>query len=622
MKDRKQKMEHSFREQYKNQVKALADQMRDEPLPHLTEELFALFETTGNRLQYEDVYFRRRKFLAVYGVAVYMFQRQEDVKKLAEVIEEICTEECWALPAHVNRKEDVKWRVTVDLFASETAQALAELVSFVNAALTEEYRLPVELCIRVREEIERRVFVPFFSSAPNYGCWECSDHNWNAVCAGSIGSACIYLMEGKEEERLLDCIRRICHSLAFYLDGFKEDGACMEGIGYFTYGMTYFAGFAEQLFRYTKGTINLFDNEKVRRIACFQQKMYFQSGRTVSFSDGGQTAKFRMGLTSFLARKYPEVRLPGTSPVGMDTSSVLGSSVWSYQLAADFESDSCYRFMGLLRDYIWTEELPATKTLHSLSDEAPQQKISAARHDVLPAAQWSICESAMGTAMAMKGGTNGEPHNHNDVGSFFYLTGDEFLLTDLGAGEYTKDYFGEKRYEILCNSSSGHSVPIVGGKEQRAGAEYGASEFKTDGNGTTWVEFAGAYEKGMAKRLIRETRFGLESGVLTVSDTYDLPEETGSFIEQLVTQGKVSVDGHTVQILGEQHGCIVQLPEDVQRIWCREEEHRNHVGVPETVRLIRWEVPLCCGKENKGTTWFTVLPNRRQVFDFKRSEIT
>lgn len=603
-------MEYSFREQYKNQVRILADQMRDEAMPPLTEELFALFETTGNRLQYENVYFRRRKFLAVYGVAACMFQRQEDIKKLAEVAEEICAEECWALPAHVNRKEDIEWRITVDLFASETAQALAELVSFVDALLPKEHRLPEGLCTKVREEIERRVFTPFFRSVPNYGCWECSDHNWNAVCAGSIGSACIYLMEGKEDERLLGCIKRLCHSLTFYLDGFKEDGACMEGIGYFTYGMTYFVGFAEQLLRYSKGAINLFDNEKVRRIACFQQKMYFRSGKTVSFSDGEQAAKFRMGLTSFLASQYPEVSLPGSSTADMGDSFASKVSAQNNPLAADFESDSCYRFMGLLRDYIWTEGLPASKTQHVLSDAVPPQK-AAARHDVLPDAQWSICESTAGAAMAVKGGTNGEPHNHNDVGSFFYLAGDAFLLTDLGAGEYTKDYFGERRYDILCNSSFGHNVPIIDGSGQKAGAEYRASEFEADGNGTTRVEFAGAYEKGTVNCLIRETRFDLDTGVLSVSDTYDLPEGTESFTEQLVTQGEVGIEGHIVRIFLGEYSCMVQLPKEIQHIWCQEEEHRNHAGVSETVRLIRWEVPLRSGEENKGMTWFRVSSDKR-----------
>lgn len=597
--------------------------MREEPLPKLTEALFALFETTGNRLQYEAVYFRRRKFLAVYGIAAYIFRRQEDIEKLEEVLEEICAEECWALPAHVNRRADAGWRTTVDLFAAETAQALAEIVSLVNASLPEECKLLDTLCKRVEAEIERRVFAPFFGSCPNYGCWECADHNWNAVCAGSIGSACIYLMEEKEEERLKECLKRICHSLTFYLDGFKEDGTCMEGIGYFTYGMTYFVGFAEQLLRYSNGAVNLFADEKVRRIACFQQKMYFQSGKTVSFSDGEQEAKFRMGLTSFLARQYQKVRLPNGADAKSAASMRSDITMPPCPLTADFETDSCYRFMGLMRDYLWTEDMPVAEQSRSLSGEGTEpswnlsgkaERLSGVpsdavlpRHDVLPDAQWSICESAAGTAMAIKGGTNGEPHNHNDVGSFFYLAGDEFLLTDLGAGEYTKDYFGAGRYDILCNSSLGHSVPIVGGKKQKAGTAYKASEFRTDGNGRTWVEFAGAYDEGTANRLMRETRFFLDTGALTVVDEYDLPRQTKYLTEQLVTQGKVAISEHAIRIYGKRHECIVQLPEGIRRVWCQEKEHKNHEGETETVRLVQWEVPLDRGKENKGTTWFTVI---------------
>lgn len=494
----------SFQKKYIEQIKKNAEELRNLELPAVTEELFALFETTGNRLKYEEVYFLRRKFLAVFGMAAYIWKRKEDVAKLTKVLEDICGEECWALPAHVNRKEGKDWRITADLFASETAQALSEILGLVNKALPEECKIPEELCAKVESEIERRVLAPFFSSKPNYGGWECADHNWNAVCAGSIGSACIYLMEGKNEKRLEQCLRRICHSLDFYLNGFKEDGTCMEGIGYFTYGMTYFVGFAEQLLRYSKGTINLFENEKVKNIARFQQKMYFSSGKTISFSDGDRDAKFRMGLTWFLAKQYEGVRIPPET------------------LAADFETDSCYRFMGLMRDYLWTKEENVTEALDTAS-----------RHDILSDAQWSICEGANGAAMAIKGGNNAEPHNHNDVGSFIYLADEEFMVTDLGAGEYTKEYFGEGRYQILCNSSLGHSVPLIGGQKQKSGAEYGASEFTADGCGRTKVEFAGAYPGNVVNRLVREADFSMDSGALTVTDCFELPKGTIFFTEQL-----------------------------------------------------------------------------------------
>lgn len=576
----------TFHENYMKQVELLANQMREEPMPELTEELFSLFETTGNRLKYEDVYFKRRKFLAVYGMAAYIWKRREDVEKLEEILSEICEEECWALPAHVNRETNKNWRHTVDLFSCETAQALAEIVTLVNGELSEGNKLSEQLCVRVRTEIEERVLLPFFMTTPRYSSWECSNHNWNAVCAGSIGSVCLYLMQG--EERLEPCLERLCHSLTYYMGGFKEDGTCMEGIGYFTYGMTYFTGFAEQLLRHSKGKTNLFANEKLQKIAEFQQKTYFASGQTVSFSDGDKQAKFRMGLTCYLAKQYDTVRIPAE------------------ELACDFESDPCYRFMGLMRDYLWTKE-------NVCEEETMREEENAecARHDVLPEAQWSICESKNGGGFAIKGGDNGEPHNHNDIGSFLYLVDDEQLITDLGAGEYTKEYFGAGRYDILCNSSMGHSVPVINGELQKAGKQYKASEFVSDGKGTTKIEFAGAYPEGILQRLIRKTAFSLEDGKLLVQDFFDGVEEGATLTEQLVTQGAVGIKAEKILIQGKKNSCLVRLPEGVQNLRVVENVHSNHEGVQETVRLIQWEV--CVESEKRrASTWIQVIPYKKQ----------
>lgn len=561
----------SFHEQYKNQIENLADKMQKETMPGLTEELFSLFETTGNRLQYENVYFARRKFLAVFGLAVYIFNHVEYLEKLEAVLLEICEEECWALPAHVNRNENPGWRNTVDLFASETAQTLAEIISLING-------IKEEIKERVRAEILRRVLLPFEEESQG---WECSDHNWNAVCCGSIGSAALYLFAGNEDERLNKILRRICHSLTFYLQGFREDGACMEGIGYFTYGMTYFTGFAEQLLRYSNGKINFFENEKVRKIAEFQHKMYFSCGQTVSFSDGETNAKFRMGLTSFLAKQYDTVHLP--------------NSVF----AADFETDPCYRFMGLLRDYKWTKEFVNT------SMTGICQKVPVARHDIFPYAQWSICESRTGAGFAIKGGNNGEPHNHNDVGSFLYLADGEQLICDLGAGEYTAEYFGPGRHEILCNSSEGHSVPIVNGGFQQAGEKFGASFFESTGAGKTKIEFSGAYQDGAVHKLTRETQFSLEEGSLTVEDEVELPSG-GTFTENLVTKGNVLLQGKLIAIQGNRASCKVQIEDEFTNLRVVEKCHSDHEGKAETIRLIQWDVLPKINMGEKGEQYYGV----------------
>lgn len=609
----------SFQKQYINQIKELADKMRSETMPSLTGELFALFETTGNRLDYEAVYFKRRKFLAVFGMAAYLFRQPADIAKLEEVLQQICEEECWALPAHVNRKENADWKHTVDLFASETAQSLAEITAILNVKekdVTEWNNgtggtgrpgtlLKQATVEKVRSEIEKRVLFPF---EKNRQGWECSDHNWNAVCCGSIGSAAIYLLAGKEEARLEKLLQRICHSLQYYLDGFRTDGACMEGIGYFTYGMTYFTGFAEQLLRYSKGKTNLLASDKVRKIAEFQQKMYFKSGQTVSFSDGEGKAKFRMGLTCFLAEQFDTVRVPDAS------------------FACDFDTDSCYRFMGLLRDYLWTKkamekELPEETTLVDVQEPSEEtvlpdiqelsektalpdvqelceirgKKACTFRHDVLPDAQWSICESKNGIGFAIKGGDNGEPHNHNDIGSFLYTASGEQLICDLGAGEYTADYFGTGRYEILCNSSQGHSVPVIRGEFQKAGKQYRASHFEADGNGTTRLEFSGAYGTECLNRLERMAIFSLETGTLTVRDCFEIKEPSEPlhvplFTETLVTRGEVTLTGKKAVIQGKYAACEVKWQDDVSNLRVIERIHSNHEGVPERIRLIQWDV--------------------------------
>ena len=184
----------AFRMGYRKEVRESAWSLLDQDMPVLTEELFALFEQNGNRLRYETVYFNRRKMLAVLGLEAILEKEEagnkaeavstEILDKLCLVIEDICREECWALPAHVDRKEDKDWRITADLFACETAQTLSEIADRL------EEDLPGGLRLTIISEIKRRVLQPVFDSAVPYRKWECGETNWNAVCAGSIGSVC------------------------------------------------------------------------------------------------------------------------------------------------------------------------------------------------------------------------------------------------------------------------------------------------------------------------------------------------------------------------------------------------------------------------------------------------
>lgn len=121
------------------------------------------------------------------------------------------------------------------------------------------------------------------------------------------------------------------------------------------------------------------------------------------------------------------------------------------------ESGGTFRFAKIIRDFAWSDS--------ALCERRSSKKITEFFED----AQWYICKKEK-FSFAAKGGTNDEPHNHNDIGSFIIADDSGQLLADIGSGEYTKDYFtAEGRYKYFCCSSLGHSVPIIDNCAQKEG---------------------------------------------------------------------------------------------------------------------------------------------------------
>lgn len=539
-----------FLKGYQEEFIKAGKELDGEKIPQLTEELFSEYERTGNRLEYENMYFKRRKFLTVYAMLSIMYGKQSDISRLEEIIEAICSEECWALPAHVNRSEK-GWQITIDLFAAETAFSLAEIISL------PESKLSASVCEKARGEVFRRVLDPFTESEFPYSWWETSKMNWCAVCCGSVGAAAIWLMQ-KDREKLDILLQRINSSIMNYIDGFSEDGACLEGLGYYTYGMSFFAAYADLMYRYSEGKVDLFDSAKLKNIALFQQKCFLTGNVTISFSDSQQDEKFRLGLTSYLSKRYSGVEFPDTA------------------LATGLETDNCYRYVVLSRDYFWTKQYAFT--LRSKSEW----------HTVLPHAQWSICKSQNDCVLATKGGHNDEPHNHNDVGSFIYACEGESVLVDLGAGEYTKDYFNENRYKNICCRSLGHNVPLIDGKEQRAGAEYRASSFVSDGNGKTEMDIETAYGLGKTDKITRSFLFERDSGICIVRDSFVLSEYK-EVTENLITLYQPIINGSDFIIETQKNKFMIQVTNG-KEFEIINKTYTDHYGVRKRVWLMQWKV--------------------------------
>ena len=479
-----------------------------EPIPPIPWSKFRLFKDTGNRSVCERPYFIRRSRLADFEICLLAGRDTDGSIRLAleDLIWAICEECTWALPAHVpnlvgNMGSDRPMEIDIDLFASETGFYLAEILHFLGDKLDQR------VVTRCRNEIRRRILDSYLSDHPAYW-WERGTNNWGAVCAGSVGMTSLY--EETDPVRRRAALSRVLATMDAFLNSFPPDGTCEEGVGYWEYGFGFFALFADFVHQYTNGEADLFDDSRACRIALFPQSVALSTTRTVSFADG---SRFSSGFSTarlILRRHYgDEVRLAN---VGEDLMS------------------SAPKPANRLRSLLWAD--PARP-----ADPLPDTTT------FLTDAQWLIVRHAP-FAFAALFGNNGVPHNHNDIGSFLLVDGDEEGPMDLGAGEYTRQYFSSERYTILCNGAQGHSVPIVGGTLQKDGRQYRASDVtfaEVDGEITFTGDIAGAYGLEALSSLRRSFRIRPEAGEAVVTDELAFNGAPLSVTERFVGYAKAEV---------------------------------------------------------------------------------
>ena len=498
---------------YLDSIEKTAAKHRGSVIPSVPYSLFKLYYENGNRNEFQfsekGGYFPRRERLAAFALSAWLYEKEEDLKELHDIIWAVCDEYTWALPPHlivndkdnsfINRLEDGDY--TVDLFSAETSETLAEILMLLGD------KIPPIIKKRVNHLLNERVLKRVLS---NDYWWMSAENNWAAVCAGNIGIAAIYTYTDTEDNELLaKIINRLLPSFEAYLKGIPEDGGCLEGIKYWDYGFGYYVYFAELLYRRTHGAIDLLSDSKVQKIAEFQQKCYFKGGRCVSFADSSSYMNFHLGLASFLSRKFNSVFMPPTEAAG------------------DFNMDVCYRFAANLRDLIWTDKLENEDNI---------------KYYILPCSEIFIASSKNGVGIAAKGGNNNEPHNHNDVGSFQIFKNGEEILCDLGSMEYTRDSgLPEFRYKILGHGSQGHNLPIIDGETQKFGAEYKASKVTINDEGIE-ADIAPAYGINKLSKLLRKISFNSENGETKICDSFEFTDKNHEITERFITYGEIGID--------------------------------------------------------------------------------
>lgn len=495
------------------EIRQAALQYQEKEIPELPFSKYRIYFETGSRIEYEACYIDRRRRLNVYTAMVLSSKEDMWVKGLEDILWAVCNEFTWAFPAHIKDENDLsESSTTIDLFAAETAMAVSEACNLAGGRISPLVRN------RVKAEVERRILKPYREGNIRF-----HKDNWSAVCAGCVAMAALY-WTGYEGYLAIE--EKVMSSMKEFLDSYEADGCCLEGILYWGYGFGYFCYFAHMLRWFSHGKTDLFRWEKVKQIALFRQRVSLEKDVAVPFADAPHNYGCHIGLTHLLAKEYEEAEVPDET----DTA-------W-------FDEDIRHRFADFIRDLYWYDpDLKKTRRKEELV--------------IFEKSQWYLARKPS-YSFAAKGGRNNEPHNHNDIGHFILYADGRFLLDDLGWPEYDGDYFGEKRYENLCASSFGHSVPILGETGQGKGKDYTGCFLKAE-KSFLQMDISAAYPKGACTKLIRE--FQLSETSVTLKDYME--GATGSVKERFITRILPVAENENSVKIGGWRICLLNMPASV-----------------------------------------------------------
>ncbi len=487
-------------EQQMKYIELYAKEAFKEPAHSLSYSEFCDFEKTGSRVEYEREYTEHRKRLAAFWAMAAWYDDEKWLIAVEDSIWSICDEFTWSVPAHIKnqQKTDIFDIVTnLDLFSCETAFTLSELYYIFSD------RLSPLIKKRIRHELFKRVINPFIEKRTKWAA-----NNWSAACSAGIIASVIY-MDAKEEFDKI--IGDITDSMNTFLSSYNDDGCCLEGVLYHAYGFGHYCYAAQLIYEYTKGKINLFCKDKIKKMAEFMQKAYIEKNVCIPFSDAPHNYNYNIGFMHFLAENFENVEAPD-----IDYEVVFGD-------------DIRYRFCDFIRNFFW------------YNDKLPEKGTNS-RLDYFDKAQWYIYRGK-NYCFAAKGGNNAEPHNHNDIGNFAIYSEGNYIIDDLGWCEYYNGYFGEKRYENICASSRGHSVPVINGEYQCTGKNHCAKVVCWNDKEFI-LDLTEAYDIANLRQLLR--KFSLDENCIKLTDIV-CGKVTG-FSEKLITRVKPAIKDNIVYI--------------------------------------------------------------------------
>lgn len=529
-----------------------AEKLMEEPFPVITEEIYYERKYKAKNFTADKILFTSARRLEKLVLAECVENKGRFVDCIAAAIETILARKSWVRPGHdsaFSYSDYTGVHGLIDLYSASLGWRLSVCDRCLGGKLPEEFRCRMKT--KIREKIidvflkrldEEPESIMINGIVPLY--WLDAYDNWLSVCLGGVLGAILYYGESREKALIIALYEKLIQNYLHSL----PDGYCVEGLAYWGYGFGKFIAASDLIYRATDGKIDLYAQKEFSAAGEFGFKISIAKDVYPSAADCGF----------------------GTEPLAfcMKYCAMRAGLEYSYEFEA--VNNDIYIVMMMLNF-----DRRLTNTLKSELAKPLRTYFAGQGILISRTADYSF-------GAYIQAGTNHEPHNHNDIGSFIIAADGESFVVDPGFSEYKQITFSPERYSLEVLSSLGHSVPRVSGMLQgpavfgsvntnyasnrnesqyediRFVAKVIKTEFSDSADSIT-VDITSAYDCANLKKLVRKMTFDREQRAVTICDSFEFCEQD-EIETAFVTFFEVELESNSrLRILGEQNVMNVEI---------------------------------------------------------------
>ena len=559
--------------------------------PSLPAADFMAFQRTGNRTDYEELYFARRYGLNALVAAECVEGCGRFIDDIINGIFAVCEESAWQLPAHNSYGREASLNILpdssrpiLDLFACETGAQLACIHYLLEAELD---KVCPYVTKRIRQELERRIFGPYLQE---HFWWMGNGDdpmcNWTPWCTQNILYSVFLCLNSHNipscltNQEQISCravLRKASESCDCFLKDYGEDGCCDEGAQYYRHAGLCLHGCISVLNQVTGGAFTqLLSSDKIRNIAAYIFNVHVDDKYYFNFSDCSPIAG-RAGVREYLFGKH--TGLPSLMQFAAEDFRAAGEDIFSD------ESHRLNLFYCMQAVFCYEEILSFDLGAWAVHKDIyyPSVGLFLARDRAF--------------SLAVKAGDNNDSHNHNDTGSITLYKNGRPILVDIGVESYTKKTFSPHRYEIWTMQSGYHNLPSIEGMDQRDGPRYRALDVHTDlteKHALISMDLAGAYPLSEPGRFYtREVILHKDQDRITLTDTTNCGNVILNFIvsrKPEISENRIYTAGAVMEFNGGQLLTVETLAITAERLRTAWDHDLYRIRLSMTDRIFKLNI--------------------------------